>query len=73
MQCNKQAAAAQTSNQAVLQKYMALDQKGSIMAEYIWIDAEGNTRSKSRVGRKKLDLQRFVRADILRVDIARQV
>ncbi|KAH6652045.1 glutamine synthetase [Truncatella angustata] len=41
-------AAAQTSNQAILQKYMALDQKGQIMAEYIWIDAEGNTRSKSR-------------------------
>lgn len=30
-------------------KYMRLDQKGSIMAEYIWIDAFGATRSKSRV------------------------
>jgi hypothetical protein len=28
---------------------MALDQKGSIMAEYVWIDAAGGLRSKSRV------------------------
>ncbi|KAI0134793.1 glutamine synthetase [Xylariales sp. AK1849] len=28
--------------------FQALDQKGSIMAEYIWIDAEGGVRSKSR-------------------------
>jgi len=29
-------------------KYLKLDQKGKIMAEYIWIDAVGATRSKSR-------------------------
>jgi hypothetical protein len=28
---------------------MALDQKGSIMAEYVWIDAVSGLRSKSRV------------------------
>lgn len=28
---------------------MKLDQKGKIMAEYVWIDAVGETRSKSRV------------------------
>jgi hypothetical protein len=28
---------------------MKLEQKGNLIAEYIWIDAEGNTRSKSRV------------------------
>ena len=28
---------------------MKLDQKGHIIAEYIWIDAHGATRSKSRV------------------------
>lgn len=27
---------------------MALEQKGKIMAEYIWIDSEGGVRSKSR-------------------------
>lgn len=32
-----------------LQKYLRLDQKGSIMVEYIWIDSEGGVRSKSRV------------------------
>ncbi|KAM9880667.1 hypothetical protein VDGD_21714 [Verticillium dahliae] len=32
-------------------KYLRLDQKGSIIAEYIWIDADGETRSKARVSR----------------------
>jgi len=32
-----------------LQKYTNLDQKGNIIAEYIWIDAFGATRSKARV------------------------
>ncbi|KAK6212770.1 glutamate--ammonia ligase [Pestalotiopsis sp. IQ-011] len=36
------------SNYGLLQKYQDLDQKGQIMAEYIWIDSEGGTRSKSR-------------------------
>jgi len=31
-----------------LLKYMKLDQKGSAMAEYIWVDAEGGVRSKSK-------------------------
>jgi glutamine synthetase len=33
---------------ANLLKYMSLDQKGSAMAEYIWIDAHGGVRSKSK-------------------------
>lgn len=37
-----------TSNAPILQKYLALDQKGSIMAEYIWIDSELQVRSKVR-------------------------
>ncbi|KAM9880111.1 glutamine synthetase [Verticillium dahliae] len=36
-----------------LSKYLKLDQKGSIMAEYIWIDAAGETRSKSRTLKEK--------------------
>ncbi|CAN8103605.1 unnamed protein product [Discula destructiva] len=31
-----------------LAPFLSLDQKGKIMAEYVWIDAEGGTRSKSR-------------------------
>jgi len=31
-----------------LNKFLKLDQKGSIMAEYVWIDAESGVRSKSR-------------------------
>jgi glutamine synthetase len=31
-----------------LQKYLKLDQKGSVIAEYVWIDSEGGVRSKSR-------------------------
>ncbi|KAK0660860.1 putative glutamine synthetase [Cercophora samala] len=36
------------SNAQNLQKFLTLDQRGKIMAEYIWIDSEGGTRSKSR-------------------------
>jgi len=36
------------SNYTNLAKYMALDQKGCIMAEYVWIDGKGGLRSKSR-------------------------
>lgn len=32
-------------------KYMSLDQKGAVMAEYIWIDSNGGTRSKTKVCR----------------------
>jgi len=42
------------SNTATLQKYMALDQKGNIMAEYVWIDGSGGLRSKSRTITKKV-------------------
>ncbi|KAF7549846.1 hypothetical protein G7Z17_g6121 [Cylindrodendrum hubeiense] len=36
------------SRTETLAKYLALDQKGQIMCEYVWIDADGETRSKSR-------------------------
>jgi len=36
------------SNYGNLEKYRALDQKGQIMAEYVWIDGSGGLRSKSR-------------------------
>lgn len=42
-----------TSNAANLQKYLALDQKGNIMAEYIWIDSELQVRSKVRTLKAK--------------------
>ena len=32
-----------------LNKYLKLDQKGQVIAEYVWIDSTGETRSKSRV------------------------
>jgi hypothetical protein len=34
---------------AQLNKYLKLDQRGSIIAEYVWIDSEGGTRAKARV------------------------
>ncbi|RSL86496.1 Glutamine synthetase [Fusarium oligoseptatum] len=37
-----------TSRTETLAKYLKLDQKGQIMAEYVWVDADGETRSKSR-------------------------
>jgi len=36
------------SNTANLQKYLSLPQKGSVIAEYVWIDASGGTRSKCK-------------------------
>ena len=36
------------SNTETLRKYLDLDQKGSITAEYVWIDADGGVRTKSR-------------------------
>jgi len=33
-----------------LEKYLKLDQKGAVIAEYVWIDSSGMTRSKSKVG-----------------------
>jgi hypothetical protein len=47
---------------AQLKKYMDLDQKGNIMAEYVWIDATGGVRSKSKVSSScllSLPLRRF--------------
>ncbi|KAG8625525.1 hypothetical protein KVT40_007276 [Elsinoe batatas] len=40
------------SNTANLQKFLQLPQKGSIIAEYVWIDANNNPRSKSRTLKK---------------------
>jgi glutamine synthetase len=36
------------SNGPVSQKYLTLPQKGSIIAEYVWIDASGGVRSKCK-------------------------
>ncbi|PNP57496.1 hypothetical protein THARTR1_02494 [Trichoderma harzianum] len=38
-----------SSRTETLNKYLKLDQKGKIMAEYVWIDSTGETRSKSRL------------------------
>jgi hypothetical protein len=32
-----------------LQKYMKLDQKGKVLAEYIWIDGSNGLRNKTKV------------------------
>ncbi|KAK6442082.1 glutamate--ammonia ligase [Oleoguttula sp. CCFEE 5521] len=40
------------SNTANLQKYLQLPQKGQVIAEYVWIDANGGTRSKCKTLKK---------------------
>ncbi|ODV95581.1 hypothetical protein PACTADRAFT_42031 [Pachysolen tannophilus NRRL Y-2460] len=40
-------------NTAVLSKYLDLDQRGKVIAEYVWIDASGNTRSKGKTLNKR--------------------
>jgi glutamine synthetase len=42
------------SNNTILEKYRKLDQRGQITAEYVWIDAVGGLRSKSRTLPKKV-------------------
>jgi glutamine synthetase len=42
-----------TEQTAILSKYLDLPQNGKILAEYVWIDAEGNTRSKCKTINKK--------------------
>ena len=39
-------------DQTVLDKYMALPVTGKIQAEYLWIDADGDVRSKCRTVEK---------------------
>lgn len=41
------------SNAANLAKYMALDQKGKVLAEYVWIDGTNGLRNKTKTLSKK--------------------
>ncbi|KAL9561393.1 hypothetical protein ACKAV7_014748 [Fusarium commune] len=45
-----------TSRTETLRKHLKLDQKGMVMVEYVWVDADGATRSKSRKRYKPDDL-----------------
>ncbi|KAI1274081.1 glutamine synthetase [Xylaria sp. FL0933] len=47
-----------------LLKYMRLDQKGNAMAEYIWIDAHGHVRSKSKTITKTPENGQFKPEDL---------
>ena len=38
----------------ILQKYLDLDQRGVIIAEYVWVDGTGHLRSKGRTLKKKI-------------------
>lgn len=40
---------------ANLLKYMKLDQKGSVLAEYVWIDGHNGLRSKTKTLQKKIE------------------
>ena len=42
-----------TEQTAILQKYLDLPQRGKVLAEYIWIDADGGMRSKTKTLDKK--------------------
>lgn len=37
------------SNTETLSKYMKLDQKGKVLAEYVWIDGSNGLRNKTKV------------------------
>lgn len=39
-------------------KYMSLDQRGHIQAEYVWVDSVGGTRSKTKVCNRRPQLMR---------------
>lgn len=40
---------------AILAKYLDLDQRGAVIAEYVWIDGTGNIRSKGRTLPRKIN------------------
>jgi len=42
------------SNTANLLKYLSLDQRGKVLAEYVWIDSTGGTRAKTQTLDKKV-------------------
>jgi glutamine synthetase len=42
------------SNTANLEKYLKLEQKGKVIAEYVWIDGSNGVRSKSKTLDKKV-------------------
>ena len=46
---------------AQLQKYLNLPQRGQVIAEYVWIDATGGTRSKCKVSRSPNHFLPFMR------------
>jgi len=41
------------SNTATLEKYLKLPQKGSVIAEYVWVDASNGVRSKCKTLKKQ--------------------
>lgn len=43
-----------TDRQCQLMKYMKLDQKGSVLAEYIWIDGSNGIRTKTKVSMMRI-------------------
>jgi len=43
---------------------MKLDQKGAVIAEYVWIDGSNGVRSKSKV-RAKIPHSSFLQASLL--------
>lgn len=45
------------SNTINLAKYMKLEQKGKVLAEYIWIDGTNGLRNKTKVSTILLSLQ----------------
>lgn len=40
-----------------LEKYLRLPQKGSVIAEYVWIDASNGMRSKCKVSHLRMSAQ----------------
>ena len=54
-------------------KYMKLDQKGAVLAEYIWIDGSNGVRSKTKASDRPFSKPLYFTPDTPALDTSRLI